>query len=264
MELSEEASKQGELWGRAARDWATIHEPATVPLWTAVLDAARVGAGKRVLDAGCGAGGACVLAVQRGADAFGVDPAVNLITIARERLPNSDFRIGELENLPYSNGSFDSVIAVNSLQYAVNSKLSLHELGRVGRKDARIVVAVFADPERCDAMHIFRAILELFPKPPSSAGPFALSAPEVLRSLVESVIGLRLESIEELDVAHEYADVDTALRGQMSAGATWRAVEILGEDRVRRAIREVLERFRLPGGTVRMMNRFQYAVAVKI
>lgn len=115
-DLTEAASKQGELWGRAARDWAAIQEPATVPLWNAVLDAARAHAGTRVLDAGCGAAGACALAVQRGADVFGVDPSVNLITIARERLPHCDLRIGELENLPFPNGHFDATIAVNSLQ----------------------------------------------------------------------------------------------------------------------------------------------------
>jgi SAM-dependent methyltransferase len=262
-ELSEAASKQGELWGRAARDWAAIQEPGTIPLWNAVLDSARVGAGTRILDAGCGAGGACVIAVHRGADVFGADPSVNLVTIARKRLPHCDFRIGELENLPFSNGCFDAVIAVNSLQYVSNPKLAMHELGRVSRQDGRVVVAVFADPERCDAVTIFRAIVDLFPKPPSSGGPFSLSAPDALRLLVETVVGLRVETIEELDLAHEYPDLETALRGQMSAGATWRAVEILGEDRVRAAIRGVLERFDQGDGTVRMMNRFRYAVAVK-
>lgn len=139
----------------------------------------------------------------------------------------------------------------------------MHELGRVSRSDARVVAAVFADPERCDAAHVFRAVVNLFSKPPSSAGPFALSPAEALPSLVESVVGLQTEALEELDVVQEYTDLDTALRGQMSAGGTWRAVEILGEDRVRTTIRKVLERFQKPDGTVRMINRFQYAVAVR-
>ncbi len=262
-ELSELASKQGDLWGRAARDWATMQEPAAVPLWNAALDAARVGAGTRMLDAGCGAGGACVLAAARGADPFGVDPSVNLITIARERLPHCDFRIGELENIPHSNGNFDVAIAVNSMQYTADPELAMHELGRVTREGGRVVAVVFADPERCDNDRIFRAVVDLFPKPPTSAGPFALSAPGALQELVESVAGLSVEAIAEIDVVRDYEDVDNALRGQMAAGATWRAVEILGEDRVRAAIRGAVEQFLQPDGTVRMTNRFRYVVALR-
>ena len=38
---------QGQIWGRAALDWAELQEPV------AMLDAAAVGMGTRVLDAGC-------------------------------------------------------------------------------------------------------------------------------------------------------------------------------------------------------------------
>jgi hypothetical protein len=51
------------------------------------------------------------------------------------------------------------------------------------------------------------------------------------------------------------------LRGQMSAGATWRAVEILGEDRVRGAIRRVLEDLCQPDGRVPLRNRYRIVTA---
>jgi cyclopropane fatty-acyl-phospholipid synthase-like methyltransferase len=60
------AAVQGRLWGRAAHDWSELQEPTVVPLWEAMLDAAMVGPGTHVLDAGCGAGGASVLAMRRG------------------------------------------------------------------------------------------------------------------------------------------------------------------------------------------------------
>ena len=60
------AETQGDLWGQAARDWASIQEPMHRPLWEAMLDEARVGSGTHVLDAGCGGGGASVLATERG------------------------------------------------------------------------------------------------------------------------------------------------------------------------------------------------------
>lgn len=261
--LSNEASKQGELWSRGARDWVAIQEPAGAPLWKAVLDSAGVETGMRVLDAGCGGGGLCALATQRGALAFGVDPSVAMITIARERLPLVDFRIAELEHLPFPNAEFDAALAVNSLQYAADPQMAMHELGRMCKPGGRAVSAVFADPESCDAALILEAVLDLFEKAPASRGPFALSAPGTLPGLIKSVTGLMCEAESELEYPYEYPDVETALRGQMSAGATWRAVEVLGEEQVRGAIRRVLENLRHADGTVWIRNRYRIVTALR-
>lgn len=58
---------QGELWGRAPLDWADLQEGFSVPLWQSMLTACGVSTGTRLLDAGCGAGGACALARRHGA-----------------------------------------------------------------------------------------------------------------------------------------------------------------------------------------------------
>ena len=52
------AQIQGDLWGKAPRDWAELQKPMHRPLWGAMLTAAEAGPGTRVLDAGCGGGGA--------------------------------------------------------------------------------------------------------------------------------------------------------------------------------------------------------------
>jgi cyclopropane fatty-acyl-phospholipid synthase-like methyltransferase len=66
-----------------------------------MLDAAKVGQGRCFFDAGCGGGGASVLAAQRGAHVSGLDASEAPIAIARERVPHGDFRVGDLEALPY-------------------------------------------------------------------------------------------------------------------------------------------------------------------
>lgn len=262
-ELSQEACKQGELWGHAARDWAATQERDTVPLWSAALDAAQVGPGTRILDAGCGTGGASQLAAERGATVYAIDPSVNMITIARERMPRADFRIAELENLPFPNAEFDAAVSVNSLQFAANTRLAVHELSRVCKPGGRVVTAVFSDPAVCDVAHVFRAIVALFDKPPSGAGPFALSSPDVIRLLFESVIELRLDNIQEVSCTHNYPDLETAMKAQMSAGPTWRAVELLGEQRVRSAVQGALEQLRQPDGSVPLTNRFRVATGIR-
>ena len=89
------AGVQGELWGRAAGDWASLQEAQHAPFFQAILSAAGVGDSVRVLDAGCGSGGASVLARSRGAVVTGLDASAPLIEVARGRVPDGDFRIGD-------------------------------------------------------------------------------------------------------------------------------------------------------------------------
>jgi 2-polyprenyl-3-methyl-5-hydroxy-6-metoxy-1,4-benzoquinol methylase len=100
----------GQLWGAAAEDWATIQEPTVRPVYAAVFDKAGLGAGMRYLDAGCGSGLATQMAAERGAAIFGLDAAEPLLAIARSRVPQGDYRVGELED-----DSFDMVTGVQLL-----------------------------------------------------------------------------------------------------------------------------------------------------
>ena len=85
---------QGKLWGGRARDFAELAEQVTLPLMGAALDAAHITRGTRLLDAGCGAGLAAVLASLRGATVTGFDASPALLAVARERLPAAEFREG--------------------------------------------------------------------------------------------------------------------------------------------------------------------------
>ena len=79
------AGIQGPLWDQAATDWAEYQEPMHRPLWEAMFKAAEIGPGTRLLDAGCGSAGACVLAAELGATVSGLDAASSMIDIARRR-----------------------------------------------------------------------------------------------------------------------------------------------------------------------------------
>ncbi len=262
-ELSDTAARQGDLWGYAAQDWAEMQESAYREVWDAVLDAAHVGPGMIILDAGCGTGGALGLAAERGAEVYGIDPSVKMITVARERFPKLDLRIGELEDIHFPNGKFDAAISVNALQYTVNPQVAAHELGRVCRAGGRIVLAVHGDPGGNDMSTVTEAIFALFPKRPAG-GPFALSSRENLEGIVASVADLKLEGIKEVEHDSTYPNLEAAVRGMMAAGGSRRAAEIFGEQAVSAAVRSALQRFeKEPGGELRLHSICWIAIAVK-
>ena len=116
--ISEAAEVQRGLWGGDPEGWAQFAEPHNRPLFEALLDAAGVGYGTRVLDIGCGTGLTLVLATERGARVAGIDVTDGLLEIAQERLPAADLRVADMETLPFADESFDVVLGVNSFQFA--------------------------------------------------------------------------------------------------------------------------------------------------
>ena len=127
VELSESALVQQGLWGTDPRGWAEVAEPLNRPLFVSILDATSVGAGTRVLDVGCGSGLTLVLAAERGATVAGLDVSPGLLSVAQERLPDADLRLGDLQVLPYADASYDVVVGVNAFQFADDPVAALGE-----------------------------------------------------------------------------------------------------------------------------------------
>jgi SAM-dependent methyltransferase len=172
------AEVQGALWGAAARDWSELNEPHCAALYEAVFDAIGVDGSTGLLDAGCGAALALQIAAKRGAAVTGFDASAALLEIAAERVPGADLRRGDLESLPYRDGTFSAVTSFNAVQYAADPVAALRELRRVARPGSPVAVLSWGDPGRCESRTILAAIGGLLPPPPPGAeGPFALAAP---------------------------------------------------------------------------------------
>src|SRR5262249_22173304 len=157
---------QGSLWGARARDYADIIEGFFRPVYEAVFDGAEVGAGTVLLDVGCGAGLAAQLAAQRGAHIAGLDAAEAALAIARERTPQGDFRLGEVEALPWSDNTFDVVTGFNASKSAADRVTALRGAGRVARREGRVAMAVWGRAEECETAATVAALGKLLPPPP--------------------------------------------------------------------------------------------------
>ncbi|WP_433386235.1 SAM-dependent methyltransferase [Micromonospora sp. KLBMP9576] len=136
-----------------------------LPYWydhrdeTPVVEAARritrrVGAaiglrsGEHVLDAGCGVGAPAVqLAEEYGVRVTGVTVSAVQVGEARRRAGGSEsaprvvFAQGDYNDLDYPDGTFDAVVAVESLMHAGELATPLAEFHRVLRPGGRLAIA---------------------------------------------------------------------------------------------------------------------------
>jgi SAM-dependent methyltransferase len=251
----------GRLWGARAQDWATIQEGQFSAAYDAVFDACGIGTGSNCCDVGCGAGMAAVRAADRGAKVSGLDAADNLLVIARSRLPSGDFHLGDLEELPFSDATFDLVTGFNSFQYAANPVVALHEARRIAKPTGRVVVMTWGVPEGMEAATLVAALKPLLPPPPPGApGPFALSDASALRALAESA-GLKPLEVLEVACYWQYPDLDTALRGLASSGVAIRAAEHSGAEAVNAAHATALAPFRRERDAYRISASFRWLLA---
>lgn len=237
-------TRWGPLFGARAREWADTWEGPSgwgTPVYEHVLTRASVRAGTRILDCGCGAGRFARMAADRGATVAGIDASRELISIALERLPDGDFRVGDFETLPWPDNAFDLVTGFSAFQFADNKKRALVEARRVASDIVTAVVPTRVPESGLST--VFKQLLPLFP--PSAvasmkdSGMFALSEPGKLDELLAAA-GLTVHEDDEMDCPIRFSDLETAELAFIGAGPVQMAIEHLGEDAIRRAVRNAI------------------------
>lgn len=257
------AQVQGALWGSRAREWADLQEHAFEQAYKAAFDAASVGSGTGLLDVGCGAGLALSLARARNAIVSGIDAAAELVEIARSRCPGCDIRVGELEELPFADASFDVVTGFNSFQYAADRVHGLQEAGRVMKADGKLVALVWGSPENCELGPYLAALGSLMPPPPPGApGPWALSPPGALEALAAQA-GFETVNARSVMTVMRFGNEQEAVRGLLAAGPAVRAIDTSGEDTVASAVLQAIQPYKQANGSFALHNEFRFIVAEK-
>ena len=109
-----------------------------------MLDLAGSVSGRRILDAGCGAGPLAAALRDRGAQVTGFDSSTAMVALAQRRLgPDVLVLVADLaEPLPFGTGEFDDVVASLVLHYLEDWAGPLAELRRVLRPGGRLILAV--------------------------------------------------------------------------------------------------------------------------
>jgi SAM-dependent methyltransferase len=265
------AATQASLWSRRARDWAEVMEGWAgwgVPVYRHVVERVTVGPGTALLDVGCGAGRFSRLAADRGATVSGLDATEAFVEIARERVPDADIRVGEMEELPWADDSFDVVTGFNSFFIADDMVNALREAARVLAPGGSLATTVFGRPERCQSTAVFATLPGLMGAPPPGAAkepgepdPGPRLHEEGTLEAAAAGAGLTPTEAGYFSFAEEFPDLDTMLRGYMAAPPFVRAAQAAGEDQVRATLTEAFEPLRTGSGRYRLDEEVRYLIA---
>jgi len=134
-------------WERAADHYGDAFGSLTSQTIPALLRAAAVGRGTRLLDVASGPGYVAAEAAKLGAMPIGVDFAAEMVALASRTHPALAFQEGDAEALPFADRSFDAVAINFGVLHLARPDTALAEAHRVLKSGGRCALTVWAVPD---------------------------------------------------------------------------------------------------------------------
>ena len=135
-------------WNEVAGDYARVAASSTATAAEALLDAARVKSGQRVLDIASGPGWVAAAARERGAEVVGLDISSAMVEVASQRYPDIRFEVGEAEALPFDDASFDVVVTAFGMPHFADHRAVFSEIHRVLAPGGRVAASSWNAPDK--------------------------------------------------------------------------------------------------------------------
>ena len=216
-----------EGWGRQAVEFATLCEPTNCREYVAMHQRVGVGPDDRLLDVACGAGLALELAALRGARCAGIDASPRLLAVAQDRNPEADLRVGDMQDLPWDDGSFDVATSFRGIWGTTPG--AVVEVYRVLAPGGRIGLTVWGHIKASPgAWALAPFSLAAPPKVENQAAMVALGRPGAGEAFLQDA---GFTDVERVDVpfVFEFADPEAYARALASTGPAYEAIEAVGE-----------------------------------
>lgn len=218
-----------------------------------MLDAARVTRGMRVLDICCGPGMLAAGALERGAEAVGLDFSAQAVELARGLVPRGKFQQGDAQALPFSAGSFDVVLCGYGVMHLPEPEAALREMLRVLRPRGRAVLSVW-DVAGVGFTLVYEAVRargRMDVALPHGPDFFQLGSPERMQAALTEVGFTDIAAFsfdQDWHVANSDRYIESILTGTVRARAVLAAQSGDAAVGVRAYIADYLSRFRSPSG----------------
>ncbi|HVW28340.1 MAG TPA: class I SAM-dependent methyltransferase [Polyangiaceae bacterium] len=206
---------QAEYWNTAgAARWVqqrTVYDALFHEHGEAMLDAAGLHAGSKVLDVGCGCGTTTLTIASRvgsGGTAVGVDISGPMVDVARKRtaaagFSNVRFEHGDLQTCPLDEDTYDAVVSRLGIMFFDDPVAAFARLRRALRAGGRLSAVCWRDPSENPWIELPRRVTSSFlstePIDPNVPGPFSLAKRERV-TYVASAAGFSDVAVAPLDL----------------------------------------------------------------
>jgi SAM-dependent methyltransferase len=209
-----------EMWDSVAPGWeanAGFVDEQLALATEALLDAAQIAEGDRVLDLAAGPGGAGLAAAQRVGSTGRVvlsDVAAEMVAVAAKRA-STDARLGtavfDQSAIDFGDASFDAVINRHGLMFVEDPAQTVAEAVRALRAGGRYAVMTWDRRELNPWLGLVLDAVSAqfgvpFP-PPNVRGPFTLDTPDVLVSVLRDG-GLEGVTVEAMSTPMRAASLE--------------------------------------------------------
>jgi len=198
--IPEEKNKTLDSWQTSARYWdkyRVLIEQMFAPLTSGLVEEARIGIGRKVLDIGGGTGEPSLTIssiVGPTGSVIYTDPVAGMVEAAqaeagRRGLTNIHFRQCSADDLPFADRTFDVAVGRLSAMFLVDPVTAVREALRVIRKDGYVSFAVWgpkeANPFFSTVADVIDRFLEVPPQDPDAPDAFRFAVPGKLAGILE-------------------------------------------------------------------------------
>lgn len=221
-------AKQQKTW--SSGDFAVVAS-RIVLVAEQLADSADLRAGSDVLDVACGNGNATIAAARSGARAVGVDYVPALLEDGRARASveglDVEFRLGDAEDLPAPDASFDAVLSVFGTMFAPDHQRTADEVLRVARIGGTVGLASWTPDSFIAAM--FGVVSAYVPPPPGVPSVFRWGTTQHLDDLFGDAVATSRHTVRTCTWRFSTPEEFVAFFRRWY-GPTLKAFEALDED----------------------------------
>ncbi len=267
--LGGESPPEAEPWNLVADGYTAVILPMSEHFAREALRLASLPPSAHIVDVAAGPGPLTILATKGGATVSAIDFSPAMVANLRRRADEleieiADLRVGDGQNLPYADNSFDGAFSLLGLIFFPDRAAGFRELHRVLRPGQRAVVSSMASLSApfTNAVEIISTVLPDLPIPQEEP---PLSDPETFTQEM-STSGFRDVVIHTIPYTETMPSVSEFWKKvQMGAGFVTQLQHKLGEERWAEVSQAVLDQLneKLGDGQVEEFYTNHLGVGVK-